>query len=294
MTTARDDSDRAFEHLLLDSARADALSDTQKERAWQALSQALGSAALGGGSIAEGRRPSGPWHSAPLRWLVLGALGGAAVSALALWPAPISAPSPHFAIVAAGSGSVAPAQVASPPNASPTSAPSPPQVRHASSPLERRAAWPLGVLAPFWWGRHAPPPSAEVNSAEPPPTRPRSALLTRELRCQSKLSVALAAPSSRAAPRPAGLEQEIAALDAARTALRERAPARALGLLEDYAQTFPRGQLALEAEVVTIRALEMQGLWSEADRRASAYLTQHPDDPHAAGLRLRSEDAATP
>ncbi|HKY40979.1 MAG TPA: IPT/TIG domain-containing protein [Polyangiaceae bacterium] len=47
-------------------------------------------------------------------------------------------------------------------------------------------------LAPSWWGRHAPPPSAEVNSAEPSPTRPRSALLTRELR-SPKLFVALVA-----------------------------------------------------------------------------------------------------
>ena len=42
-----------------------------------------------------------------------------------------------------------------------------------------------------WWGRHAPPPSAEVNSAEPPPTRRRCTTPIRELRWPSKPCVAL-------------------------------------------------------------------------------------------------------
>src|SRR6188768_3659178 len=46
--------------------------------------------------------------------------------------------------------------------------------------LERRGVCSRCVLGPSWWGRHAPPPSAEVNSAEPPPTRRRLKLLTRE------------------------------------------------------------------------------------------------------------------
>jgi flagellar biogenesis protein FliO len=44
---------------------------------------------------------------------------------------------------------------------------------------------------PSWWGRHAPPPSAEVNSAEPPPTRRPLKSLTRELPWPSKSFVAL-------------------------------------------------------------------------------------------------------
>jgi hypothetical protein len=246
MSTTRDEHDRAFEQILLDSARADAVTDPQKERAWQALSQAMGAAVVGGGLGAGARRLSEPWHGAPARWLAIGALGGAAVSALMLGRTPNAAPAAHpRALTTAAVSVVTSAQLSPGP---------------APSPAATATAEPSATTTP--------PPRVRPNVAVP------------------------SAASPHAVARAPGLEPEIAALDAARTALRERAPARALGLLEEYAQAFPRGQLHLEAEVVAIRALEMQGLWSEADRRASAYLAQHPDDPHAAALRLRSDDTA--
>jgi hypothetical protein len=50
----------------------------------------------------------------------------------------------------------------------------------------------LKVSARSWWGRHATLPSTEVNRAEPPPTRRRSASLTRKLRRPNKPFVVLA------------------------------------------------------------------------------------------------------
>jgi hypothetical protein len=58
--------------------------------------------------------------------------------------------------------------------------------------LERRSVFSRCVLGLSWWGRRAPLPSAEVNSAEAPRTRPRSSSLARELRSPSKPFVALA------------------------------------------------------------------------------------------------------
>ncbi len=55
-----------------------------------------------------------------------------------------------------------------------------------------------------WWGQLASPPSAEVNSAEPPPTRRRSSSLAREVRYPSKPFATLGRRSigRRRAPRP--------------------------------------------------------------------------------------------
>jgi hypothetical protein len=50
-----------------------------------------------------------------------------------------------------------------------------------------------GVTRLSWWGRHAPPPSAEMNSAEPPPTRRRPSSTFRSFRCPSKPPGALEA-----------------------------------------------------------------------------------------------------
>jgi hypothetical protein len=57
--------------------------------------------------------------------------------------------------------------------------------------LERRSVCSHCVLGLSWWGRHAPPPSAEVNSAEPPPTRRHRSSKAREFRRPSKPFVAL-------------------------------------------------------------------------------------------------------
>src|SRR5688572_11182436 len=63
-------------------------------------------------------------------------------------------------------------------------------MRLVAATLESQSAWLIGFLGLSRWGRHAPPPSAEVNSAEPPPTRRRSKLLS-EPRCASKPFAAL-------------------------------------------------------------------------------------------------------
>jgi hypothetical protein len=57
--------------------------------------------------------------------------------------------------------------------------------------VERRSGRGRRVLGLSWCGRHAPPPSAEVNLADTLPTRRRSSSRARELRSPSKPFVAL-------------------------------------------------------------------------------------------------------
>jgi len=67
----------------------------------------------------------------------------------------------------------------------------------------------------------------------------------------------------------ASLAREVAALDAARTALAVGANASALRQIERYHRDFPAGELAADADVVAIEALAADGDQAAA-RRACA------------------------
>ncbi len=94
-------------------------------------------------------------------------------------------------------------------------------------------------------------------------------------------------PSSLASTRSAesSLAREVAALDAARTALAVGANASALRQIEQYHREFPQGELAADADVVAIEALAAQGDSAAMKRAASRFLRQHPRDPHVARIR---------
>jgi hypothetical protein len=86
--------------------------------------------------------------------------------------------------------------------------------------------------------------------------------------------------------RPDPLGDEIAALDEARSALRNHQPANALSALDGYANRFPHGVLAPEATVVRVEALLAGGDRVQAARLGRAFLAAHPDSPLA--VRVRS------
>jgi hypothetical protein len=83
----------------------------------------------------------------------------------------------------------------------------------------------------------------------------------------------------------ASLTRELAALDRARLALASGDARGVLGQLDAYQRSFPRGRLALEAEVLRIDALARVGRSSEARQHAQTFVRQHPNSVLATRVR---------
>ncbi|MDC3959868.1 hypothetical protein [Polyangium jinanense] len=126
------------------------------------------------------------------------------------------------------------------------------------------------------------PPEAETIAEAEPPT-PETAPAEPSPSPRGKRAPAAPAPST-STDRAARLAAELRALRVAREALASGDGARALVALDDYAARFPRGHLALEAEVLRIEALSRAGDASAADR-ARRFLEAHPQSPYAERLR---------
>jgi TolA-binding protein len=92
-------------------------------------------------------------------------------------------------------------------------------------------------------------------------------------------------PAVSAPQRSDTLAEEIVALDEARSALRDRQPARALAAIDDYARRFPGGMLGQEAAVLRIEALMAKGDRAEAARFGRRFLAAYPASPLAPRVR---------
>jgi hypothetical protein len=123
---------------------------------------------------------------------------------------------------------------------------------------------------------HAAPAAAVADDAAEVATAPEIAVRPRAAR-----------PAARAA-LPGTLTHELAALDAARAKLADGDAKSALALLDIYGETFPRGGLALEAEVLRIDALAKSGQREAARRRANAFLRLHPTSVLASRVRAEA------
>lgn len=103
-----------------------------------------------------------------------------------------------------------------------------------------------------------------------------------------------AAPAAPSGPRPTRLPptlgEEISSLDGARSMLARGNTQEALFLLEGYARGFPRGKLALEAELLRIDALAKSGDGPQARRRARVFLGRHPSSVLAPRARTYLDD----
>ena len=86
-------------------------------------------------------------------------------------------------------------------------------------------------------------------------------------------------------PAKPTLTEELAAVDAASSALRAGDGAGAIRMLDEYARRFPRGRLRLEASVLRIEALAKTGQRAEASRRAKAFLKRYPNSVLAPRLK---------
>lgn len=133
------------------------------------------------------------------------------------------------------------------------------------------------------------PPRAPAAAVAPPVQHPAEVSAAPEERTPSVRSARPAARTARsrstASPPPA-LAAEIAALDAVRRAMAAGDFERALEATEAYAREFPRGQLAADADALAAQALAGRGERAAARERAERFLERHPDDPHAARMRL--------
>ncbi|MEP7052803.1 MAG: hypothetical protein ABJB12_20715 [Pseudomonadota bacterium] len=239
-----------FERTLLRSASADAPPQEATEQAWLRFSGAMGAAALAAGSLPNASASVG-WarvlSGRALKCVLLGALGGAAITAI--WfrthPTHVHESTPAMALVAsvasssARSVAEAPSDVAA---AQPPSAPAAQHFKSASRPPRRHDTLPARA-------------AAAARTGEPQP-----------------------APLST-------LAAETAALDAARKASAQGAFQHALSLLEQFQQTFPHSELRGDAEVATIQTLQAAGDHAQAARRAMQFLAQYPNDPHSGTLK---------
>jgi hypothetical protein len=278
-------TDAAFERWLLGSARSDAPSAGATERAWSQLSQALG-AALPVDTPSAARGPAGgpmAGSAAALKWLAIGALGGALVTATWMGeqthegsPTPAQQP----ALVPARTADIEPA-----PDSEPARGAAPP----AASQAELEPVPSLAVESTRA-GRRPPAPVVTIPRARRHAELTRGAPRTRSTASPAEVTAApphpeAASPSSRAST----LEREVALLDAVRSALTQTDFDGALALIAEYRRQFERGELARDADVFEIEAFAGRGERARAARAAQTFLRLYPRDPHAARLRALAE-----
>jgi len=97
-----------------------------------------------------------------------------------------------------------------------------------------------------------------------------------------KFGETLLAPSST-------LAAEVSRLDAARTAIAAGAYDEAIGRIERYHRDFPAGALSPDADVVAIEAEAAKPDQAAVARRAAAFLSRYPGDPHSARVKWLAE-----
>jgi hypothetical protein len=154
-----------------------------------------------------------------------------------------------------------------------------------------------GVVAPAGyvaWNRlHSGREESAKVVVAPPPATPTAVTKSPVVAAPSEAAPAEPSDAAPLAPvkpetKPASagdLAAELAALDAARAKLAAGDANGALASLDDYARTFPRGRLVLEAEVLRIDALAKSGQVSTAKKHAEVFLRRHPNSVLASRVR---------
>jgi hypothetical protein len=152
---------------------------------------------------------------------------------------------------------------------------------------------PIGILA--WKKFEVPNPvpaviMTAVPHDQPAEPVPAPAPVVAE---QTAEAATVEAPAPKAEARPASsgaLTAELGELDRARSKLSTGDATGALAVLDDYARTYPRGRLGLEAEVLRIDALAQSGDMQSAKKRAEAFLKRHPKGVLAPRVRRYLDD----
>lgn len=261
---------RALRGATAASLAAAALTTTAESKA--AAASSLSAAALGSGSSTAAALASGTLLGIT-KW------GGAGVVSGVL-----------FAVTAGGIAQLPASAPAAPASALATVAPRAPNAER----LPRRSPSP-GASDKAPASLPASPPS--VPGALPRASTTRARVAAVEL----EHTPALASPQPQAStaafpiePREperleiaaaSRLQDEVTALDGARSALRHNDAARALSILDAYERTHPRGMLLREARAVRIEALMAAGRVAEARERTVVFLRDVSDGPLADRVR---------
>jgi hypothetical protein len=234
---------------------------------------ALTSATAGaeGASVASIAAKTGPMVLA--KWIGIGTLAGAvSLGAVHYAKAPASAARANVAATLAATR-----EVQTPATREPQAPPAPDSQAELSSeaPAQRAIETPAAAL------QHSSARRAEhvSRAASAPGARTRSPLEP------TADDGATSSPPPDRSVAPSVLAAEIALLDEARSAVATKGGARALELLDHYAQRFPSGTLSLEATVLRIEALYLTGATSAAAALAHGFLAAHPASTHAARVR---------
>lgn len=128
-----------------------------------------------------------------------------------------------------------------------------------------------------------PVASPLTQSIAPIDPHPGASSRVRTTEISSHPTPTLPSPAPVASFDAAGISEEAALLERARSAL-QGAPARALALTEEHQRAFPSGQLADERELVAVDALQRLGRTQEARQRAAPALAR-ADSPYARRMR---------
>jgi hypothetical protein len=262
-----DAADAAFERVLLDSAKADGVSDAATHEAWARFARATGAVALVAGSSAALHARHGFFprltHGTALRWLIVGAIGGSAVTALWMRGTHTSSveQAPHSSFAGARSSTDDVAQ-------------------HAAVGVPLRKPEPVSPVSAVSAG------SSGVHAREAAGAGPRHVPAGAKRAPFATAGQSTSPPSST-------LAAEVRAIDAVRTAIAVGAFRDATRLVGEYHREFPRGQLAADADVLAIESLEAAGEHDAAARRATEFLRQHPKDPHTGRIGALAGDGAS-
>jgi hypothetical protein len=158
---------------------------------------------------------------------------------------------------------------------------------HRDEAAKTMAVAPAPRRAPAVSAAPAPPPEVP---AEAEPAWPVVASDDGPARVEPRRPAATRSASDVRPLVSARLRLELAALDAARSALAGGDAADALDLLDRYARSYPRGRLAVEAEVLRIDAWAKTGRGDIARRRAEAFLRRNPGSVMASRVRGYLDD----
>jgi hypothetical protein len=235
----------AFEQRLLGSTRGDHMPATSRQQLARALN--VPSAAV----------PPGPLHAllGSLRFGKHGAIVGAgAVALLAAWGAQRRQTTPVV-------------------------------------PMRQSVAWVTPAVAEAVQGVELAPGSAEKAAAveaavtpDEPAERAAPSPAVAPTSTGSRQRARVRAPS-RAAASPAGLREELRALEDVQSALRAGHSSEARRRLDEYARRFPEGELRLEAELLGLDVSLVRGERKQTRERARQLLAR----PEAARYRERLE-----
>jgi hypothetical protein len=146
----------------------------------------------------------------------------------------------------------------------------------ASPPEVPAAAAPSALPAP---------PSSEGVRVEDLPSAAASAKEEGTGNAPARRTSSASTASARS-----GLEDELAAIDAARAALASGRPDAAFTRVQGYQRTFRDGRFAEEADALEIQALAAMGRRTEARAKGERFLASHPGSPYE--RRVRSSIAS--